>query len=103
MIVPLISLGGKGVISVAANVVPKAIADLTHSALDGDFRTAAQLHLRLQRMCDALFVEGNPAGAKAALHSVGQIENVLRLPLVPVGNQTYKILAEEMGKLVLQN
>ena len=103
MIVPLISLGGKGVISVAANVVPKAIADLTHSALDGDFKNAAQLHIRLQRMCDALFVEGNPAGAKAALHSVGQIENVLRLPLVPVGNQTYKILAEEMGKLVLQN
>ena len=101
MIVPLISLGGKGVISVAANVVPKAIADLTHSALDGDFKTAAQLHLRLQRMCDALFVEGNPAGAKAALHSVGEIENILRLPLVPVGNQTYKILTEEMGKLVL--
>ncbi len=100
MIVPLISLGGDGVISVAANVVPKVIADMTHSALDGDFKTAAQLHLSFQRMCDALFVEGNPAGAKAALHSAGEIENVLRLPLVPVGNQTYKILAEEMQKLV---
>ena len=100
IIVPLISLGGNGVISVAANVVPKAIADMTHSALEGDFKTAAQLHLLLQRICDALFVDGNPAGAKAALHSVGEIENVLRLPLVPVGPSTYKILAEEMEKLV---
>ena len=100
MIVPLISLGGHGVISVAANVVPKAIADMTHSALDGDFKNAAKVHLNLQRMCDALFVEGNPAGAKAALHSVGEIDNVLRLPLVTVGAATYKILAEEMEKLV---
>ena len=100
MIVPLISIGGDGVISVAANVLPKVIADMTHSALDGDFKSAAQHHLRLQCFCDALFVDGNPAGAKAALHSMGEIENVLRLPLVPVGNQTYKILAEEMDKLV---
>lgn len=93
---PIIALGGKGVISVAANAVPKAIADLVHYALNGDFANAAQLHLRLQKMCDALFVDGNPAGAKAALSSVGAIENVLRLPLVPVTNATYDILAREM-------
>jgi 4-hydroxy-tetrahydrodipicolinate synthase len=102
LVVPIISIGGEGVISVAANVVPKAIADLTHLALDGNFKAAAQLHIRLQRICDVLFVEGSPAGAKAALHSAGIIENVLRLPLVPVSAPTYGILAREM-QLLLQS
>jgi len=100
IIVPMIAIGAEGVISVAANCVPKAIADLTHFALEGNFTEAAQLHLRLQRICDALFVEGNPAGAKAALHAIGTIENVLRLPLVPVSTPTYDILAGEMHKLL---
>jgi len=99
LIVPIIALGGEGVISVAANVVPKAIADLTHSALDGNFSNAARIQLRLQKMCDNLFIEGNPAGAKAALHSVGMIENVLRLPLVPVSKKTYETLAKELQNL----
>ena len=99
LLVPMISLGGAGVISVAANAVPKAIADLTHLALNGDFKGAAELHLRLQTMFDALFIDGNPAGAKAALHSAGVIENVLRLPLVPVVESTYNILAKEMALL----
>jgi 4-hydroxy-tetrahydrodipicolinate synthase len=50
-------------------------------------------------MGDALFAEGNPAGVKAALHSAGVIENVLRLPLVSVSSATYDILAEEMLRL----
>ncbi len=96
LILPIIAIGGEGVISVAANVVPKVIADLTHLALEGDFKSASQLHLRLQRICDALFIDGNPAGAKAALHFSGIISNVLRLPLVPVTKSTYEILAREM-------
>jgi len=96
LLLPIIAIGGQGVISVAANAIPKAIADLTHFALEGDFTKAAQLHLRLQTICDMLFIDGNPAGAKAALHSAGIIENVLRLPLVPVNDATYKILADEM-------
>ncbi len=100
LVVPMIAIGAEGVISVAANIVPKAIADLTHLALEGNFKAAAQLHIRLQKICDALFADGNPAGAKAALHSVGIIENVLRLPLVPVSNPTYEILAKEMKTLL---
>ncbi len=99
LLLPIVALGGDGVISVAANAIPKSIVDLTHFALDGDFKEAAKLHLRLQSFSEALFVEGNPAGAKAALHSKGDIENVLRLPLVPVGAATYKILADEMRLL----
>jgi 4-hydroxy-tetrahydrodipicolinate synthase len=57
------------------------------------------LHLRLQRICDALFVDGNPSGVKAALHSKGIIENVLRLPLVPVNTTTYEILKKEIQQL----
>ena len=100
LVVPMIAIGAEGVISVAANVVPKAIADLTHFALEGNFKEAAPLHLRLQRICDALFVDGNPAGAKAALHSIGIIENILRLPLVPVSTSAYHILAKEMTVLL---
>jgi len=99
LLLPIIALGGVGVISVAANAIPKSIADLTHFALDGDFKQAAKIHLRLQSFCESLFVEGNPAGAKAALHSQGVSENVLRLPLVPVGAATYKLLADEMRLL----
>ena len=99
LLLPMIAIGGEGVISVAANAIPKAIADLTHLALNGDFKRAAELHLSLQTMFDALFIDGNPAGAKASLHSAGVIENVLRLPLVPVLESTYKILAHEMTLL----
>lgn len=98
-VIPIIALGGEGVISVAANVVPKAVADLTHFALDGNFKAASLIQLRMHRMCEALFIEGNPAGAKAALHSAGIIENILRLPLVPVGAQTYEVLARETQQL----
>jgi 4-hydroxy-tetrahydrodipicolinate synthase len=100
LVVPLIAIGAEGVISVAANVVPKVIADLTHFALEGNFKEAALLHLKLQRICDALFVDGNPAGAKAALHSIGIIENMLRLPLVPVSTPSYQILEKEMKSLL---
>ncbi len=96
LLLPMMALGGVGVISVAANAVPKSIAELTHLALNGDFKKAAKLHCSLQTIFDALFIDGNPAGVKAALHSTGLIENVLRLPLVPVVDSTYKILAKEM-------
>lgn len=98
--VPIISIGGEGVISVAANVLPKVIADLTHAAIADDFKTAASLHLKLQTIYDALFTDGNPAGAKAALHSLGVIENVLRLPLVKVNPNTYSVLAKETKALI---
>ena len=100
LIVPMIAIGAAGVISVAANVVPRSIANLTHFALSGDFKSASMLHLRLQRICDALFVDGNPSGAKAALHSKGTIKNVLRLPLVSVSTPTYEILRKEIKELL---
>lgn len=98
---PIMSLGGEGVISVSGNVVPKMISSLTKSALEGDYRTAAAINLKLYTLTDALFTDGNPAGAKAALSSINMMENYLRLPLVPVSPKTYSILAREMKELAL--
>ena len=103
LLLPMMAIGGAGVISVAANAVPGAIASLTHLALNGEFKQAAELHLRLQTMFDALFIDGNPAGVKAALHSTGTIDNILRLPLIPVNESTYKILVREMAFLSAQH
>jgi len=102
LVVPMIAIGAEGVISVAANIIPKAISDLTHFALDGNFKAAAKLHMSMQKICDALFADGNPGGVKAALNSAGIIENILRLPLVPVSNATYEVLAKEI-KIFLQS
>ena len=98
---PIMSIGGEGVISVSGNVVPKLISNLTKSALEGDYRTAASIHLKLYTLTEALFIDGNPAGAKAALNSINMLENYLRLPLVPVTPKTYSILAKEMKELVI--
>jgi 4-hydroxy-tetrahydrodipicolinate synthase len=96
---PIMSIGGEGLISVAGNVVPKLISELTNSALEGNYKKAASIHLRLNTLMEALFADGNPAGAKAALHSINAMGNYLRLPLVPVGQKTYDILAQEMKNL----
>ena len=99
-VVPTIAIGGEGVISVAANLVPKLISSMTHYALNGDFINAAAIQLDIQSLIEDLFVEGNPSGVKAAMHSAGLIENKLRLPLVPVSEKLYKSLAEKTKTLL---
>ncbi|MBQ3689679.1 MAG: 4-hydroxy-tetrahydrodipicolinate synthase [Bacteroidales bacterium] len=82
--VPMISLGCSGVISVAANVVPKKFSSMINLALKGDFVHARKLHFELLGLMNALFEDGSPAGAKAALKILGIMDENLRLPLVPV-------------------
>lgn len=82
--VPMISLGCSGVISVAANVVPKKFSSMINLALKGDFVQARKLHFELLGLMNALFEDGSPAGAKAALKILGIMDENLRLPLVPV-------------------
>ncbi len=86
---PLIACGSKGVISVAANCFPKDFSEMIRCALKNDFEQAQKLHYKLLPGYDLLFVENNPAGVKAFLSELNLIENVLRLPLVPLsaGNQ----------------
>ncbi len=83
MALPLIALGGDGVISVAANAFPEPVCRMVRLCLEGDFARASELQLQLLECIESLFCEGNPAGIKAALAVRGLIENVLRLPLVP--------------------
>jgi 4-hydroxy-tetrahydrodipicolinate synthase len=81
---PQIACGMDGVISVAANCFPKDFANLVQCALNNEYATARSLHYRLLQGFALLFAENNPAGVKAFLSEFGLIENVLRLPLVPL-------------------
>jgi 4-hydroxy-tetrahydrodipicolinate synthase len=78
---PLMAVGGRGVISVLANIVPKETAEMTHAALDGDWKRARELHLRLFPLSKALFIETNPIPVKEAMAMMGLIQPELRLPL----------------------
>ena len=81
---PVMALGGEGVISVTSNATPRLMAQLCDACAANDLATARTLHRRLQPWMAAAFVEPNPIPAKAALAMMGKIENVLRLPLVPL-------------------
>lgn len=88
---PLVSIGGSGVISVIANVMPREFSSMIHLALEGEFREAKDIHLQLGEMFKALFEEGNPAGVKAALHAQGVIASQkLRTPLCEVSDALYQ-------------
>ena len=86
-IVPILSLGGKGVISVLSNLMPKETAAMCRSYFDGDVKEAAALQLKLLPLVDALFCEVNPIPVKAAMAAMGYCENYLRLPLTPMEPQ----------------
>ena len=83
---PLIACGMDGVISVAANCFPKDFSDMARLSLKGDLAVARALHYKCLEGNDLLFAENNPAGVKAFLKEMGVIENVLRLPLVPLSD-----------------
>jgi 4-hydroxy-tetrahydrodipicolinate synthase len=81
---PLMALGGKGVISVAANVIPRQMADLVAAGLAGDFAKAKAQHYKLLPLFRALFLETNPIGIKAAVARLGWSGPEIRLPLTPL-------------------
>ena len=81
--VPLLSVGGSGVISVASNEAPEEMSRLVSVALNGDFDTARQLHTRLLPLMQVNFIETNPIPVKAAMAHLGLLELHYRLPMVP--------------------
>jgi len=85
---PIIALGGKGAISVASNVAPKITSEFIHAALDGNLQRARELHYQLYPLFKILFIETNPAPAKAALSLMGMPAGNPRLPLVPVTEES---------------
>lgn len=96
---PLITLGAVGVISVIGNAFPREFSQMTRLALAGDFRNALSIHQRFAELFKLLFVDGNPAGVKAMMHSMGLIKNKLRLPLVPTRLTTYEEIREVLHQL----
>ena len=83
-IVPILSLGGKGVISVLSNLLPAETSQLCHRFMEGDTAGALQMQLQYLPLVDALFCEVNPIPAKAAMAAMGFCEDYLRLPLTPM-------------------
>ncbi len=81
---PMMACGAKGVISVTANIMPKAIGDLTDAFYAGDLEKARQLHLDTLKISNAMFIESNPVPVKTALALMGKCSDEVRLPLAPM-------------------
>jgi 4-hydroxy-tetrahydrodipicolinate synthase len=83
---PLMAVGGRGVISVVANFLPREVTELTHAALDGDWKRAREVHHRLFPICRAMFIETNPIPVKEAMAMLGMIRAEWRLPMCPMSD-----------------
>jgi 4-hydroxy-tetrahydrodipicolinate synthase len=102
MTLPLMALGGEGIISVVSNAIPGPMSRLCDLMAAGDVAAARKLHMQLLPWMRAAFIESNPLPAKAALAMMGKIKNVLRLPLVPMletHNDTVKGALKTAGAL----
>ena len=98
---PMLALGGSGVISTASNVAPGEVVDLVRAFRAGDLERARAVHYRMMPLVDALFCETNPIPVKAALAMRGLIHEELRLPLVPITNGNRERLQAVMKDLGL--
>ena len=97
-IVPILSLGGKGVISVLSNVLPQETHDIVASYLEGDVKKSCELQVKYIPLIKALFSEVNPIPVKKAMNLMGMEVGSLRLPLTEMEEEHAKKLAEEMKK-----
>lgn len=95
-VVPLLSVGGIGVISVVANIAPKVMHDMVISFLNGDWKRAMELQLSIKALNDALFCEVNPIPVKTAMNLLGLNVGSLRLPLVDMTEKNLEYLKKEL-------
>lgn len=100
-ILPIMSLGGKGVISVASNIIPKEIHDLTQYALKGDYKTAAEMQLKYLSLIKALFCDVNPIPVKEAMNLMGMKVGECRLPLLKPEESKTELIKSELKKFGL--
>jgi 4-hydroxy-tetrahydrodipicolinate synthase len=89
---PLMAIGGHGVISVIANILPRETADMVHAALDGDWKRARDLHYKLLPLARAAFLETNPIPIKEAMAMAGMLTAEFRLPMCPMGEANRETL-----------
>jgi 4-hydroxy-tetrahydrodipicolinate synthase len=102
MTLPILALGGKGVISVTSNVEPVKMIELVRAAVAGDFTTARKIHFELLPLFDALFCETNPIPVKAALELTGRIGPEIRPPMTPItdaGRERVQAALKDQGIL----
>ena len=93
---PLMALGGVGVISVSSNVAPGAVSDMVNALLEGDFERGRELHYELLPLFRALFVETNPIPVKTAASILGLCSDEMRLPMVPMEGENLRHLQETL-------
>ncbi len=100
-IVPILSMGGQGCISVLSNVVPRETVAITDQFFAGNVAEAARLQCKFMPLIRSLFCESNPIPVKAAMSALGFCENYLRLPLVPMEQDHYETMLQRMRALGL--
>ena len=100
---PVISLGGVGIISVVSNEIPREMSDLTNAALRNDWDKAREIHRKFMPLMQANFIESNPMPVKAVLAMMGRIEESYRLPMVPVKPETRSKLEKIASQVGLLN
>jgi len=93
---PLLSVGGKGIISVVGNIVPKDVKSLTEAFKSGDLKKAAAINAKLMPLVKAMFLETNPIPVKAAMNLMGMIEDEIRLPLTKIEDENMERLKKAM-------
>ena len=96
---PMISCGAVGVISVIGNALPKEFSKMIRLQMRGEYDPARKIHHRFTDLFSLLFVDGNPAGVKAMLSEMGFIQNILRLPLVPMRIKNMQRMSEILKEL----
>ena len=96
---PMVSCGAVGVISVIGNALPREFSKMIRLQMRGEYDPARKIHHRFTNLFSLLFVDGNPAGVKFMLHEMGFIQNVLRLPLVPMRIKNMQRMSEILKEL----
>src|SRR6185503_16697107 len=97
---PLMALGGDGIISVASNEAPDLMVQLAAAAAANDWKMARRLHYHLLPLMEANFIESNPGPVKAAMAHMGLLQEHFRLPLVPVQDQTRTRMREVLARVL---
>ncbi len=99
----LVCMGGDGCISVAANIIPNEFHKLMHHALNGKLDEARAIQYKYLKLMDLNFIESNPVPVKTALHLMGYIQEVFRLPLAPIAEKNKELLRNELTSLGILN
>lgn len=98
IVLPILAIGGKGVISVAANIIPDKMSEMIRLFNDGNVDKAAVIQRNILKLCDAMFIETNPIPVKTALAMMGKVKEVFRLPMCKMGKSNREELKSILGE-----